>query len=71
NRGTVGIAHSGKDSGGSQFFITHTAVPHLDARYTIFGTVLTGMEAVDKITRGDTIYTVSIVEQKDKVEETN
>ncbi|MCP4580242.1 MAG: hypothetical protein GY839_01395, partial [candidate division Zixibacteria bacterium] len=43
NRGTVGIAHSGKDSGGSQFFITHTAVPHLDARYTIFGTVLTGM----------------------------
>lgn len=67
-RGMVGIAHSGKDSGGSQFFITLSPQPHLDARYTIFGNVLFGMEAADKITRGDTIYTVTIVEQETKEE---
>jgi len=66
NRGTVGVAHSGKDSGGSQFFVTLSDMPHLDARYTIFGTVLSGMEAVDKITRGDSIYMISIVEQENK-----
>ncbi len=66
NRGVVGIAHSGKDSGGSQFFITLSAQPHLDARYTVFGNVLSGMDVVDKINRGDTIYTVSIIEQEDK-----
>lgn len=68
DRGIVGIAHSGKDSGGSQFFITLSAQPHLDARYTIFGNVISGMEAVDKITRGDSIYTISIIEQ-DELEE--
>ncbi len=69
DRGMVGIAHSGKDSGGSQFFITLSAQPHLDARYTIFGNVLSGMEAVDNIVRGDTIYTVTIVEQEGKEDE--
>jgi len=68
DRGMVGIDHSGKDSGGSQFFITLSAQPHLDARYTIFGNVLSGMEAVDKIVRGDTIYTVTIVEKEGKEE---
>ena len=59
-RGTVGIATSGKDTGGSQFFITHSPQPHLEARYTIFGQVLAGMEAVDGIVRGDTIKEISI-----------
>jgi len=52
-RGTVGIAHSGKDTGGSQFFVTLSEQPHLNGRYTIFGEVTEGMEVVDLITPGD------------------
>jgi cyclophilin family peptidyl-prolyl cis-trans isomerase/HEAT repeat protein len=61
-RGSVGIATSGKDTGSSQFFITHSPQRHLDGRYTLFGKVLSGMATVDNIVRGDTIYTVRIVE---------
>ncbi len=52
-RGMVGIAHSGKDTGGCQLFITHSPQPHLNGRYTIFGRVLSGMDVVDKIEMGD------------------
>lgn len=52
-RGTVGIAHSGKDTGSCQLFITQAPQPHLDARYTIWGEVVSGMEVVDRIQRGD------------------
>ena len=53
-RGTVGNAHSGKDTGGSQFFVAHSPQPHLNGRYTIFGHVTDGMEVVDAIQPGDT-----------------
>lgn len=53
-RGAVGIAHAGKDTGGSQFFITHSPQPRLDGRYTVFGHVVKGMEVVDSIKQGDT-----------------
>src|SRR5207302_2321178 len=46
-RGTVGMALSGPDTGGRQFLITHSPQPHLDAKYTVFGQVVQGMEAVD------------------------
>jgi cyclophilin family peptidyl-prolyl cis-trans isomerase len=59
-RGTVGMALSGKDTGGSQFFITHTPTPHLDGRYTGFGWVAAGMDAVDKVRQGDVIERVEI-----------
>ena len=59
-RGTVGMALSGKDTGGSQFFITHTPTPHLDGRYTVIGWVAAGMETVDKIRPGDLIQRVEI-----------
>jgi cyclophilin family peptidyl-prolyl cis-trans isomerase/HEAT repeat protein len=59
-RGMVGMAHAGKDTGGSQFFITHSAQPHLDGRYTIFGRVVTGMEVVDTILVEDVIQKVEI-----------
>jgi cyclophilin family peptidyl-prolyl cis-trans isomerase len=62
-RGTVGMALSGKDTGGSQFFITHAPQPHLDGGYTVFGQVVTGMEVVDQITRGDVIEKITIVLQ--------
>ncbi len=60
-RGVVGMASSGKDTEGSQFFITHTPQYHLDGKYTIFGFVTDGMEVVDKIIVGDKIESVKIV----------
>lgn len=60
-RGMVGIAHAGKDTGGSQFFITLSPQPHLDGRYTIFGKVTKGMEVVDQIAQGDA-FTVTVIE---------
>lgn len=58
--GAVGMANSGKDTGGSQFFITLSPQPHLDARYTLFGRVVEGMNIVQQIVRGDTIISVTI-----------
>ncbi len=62
--GAVGMALSGKDTGGSQFFITHSPQPHLDGGYTVFGKVLEGMDVVNHIARGDRIEHVEIVEAK-------
>jgi peptidyl-prolyl cis-trans isomerase B (cyclophilin B) len=55
-RGTVGIAHDGKDTGGSQFFVTLSPQPHLDGRYTVFGRVIDGMDVVERIERGDRFW---------------
>ncbi|MBU8871589.1 MAG: peptidylprolyl isomerase [Gemmatimonadales bacterium] len=52
-RAAVGIAHSGKDTGGSQFFVTLSEQPHLNSRYTVFGEVVKGMDVVDRIQIGD------------------
>lgn len=59
-RGKVGMALAGKDTGGSQFFITHSPQPHLDGRFTIFGEVTDGMDVVDKIQRGDVINEIQL-----------
>ncbi|HEX3108254.1 MAG TPA: peptidylprolyl isomerase, partial [Thermoanaerobaculia bacterium] len=60
-RGAVGMALSGPDTGGSQFFITHSPQPHLDGGYTIFARMTSGMTAVvDQIERGDVVETVTI-----------
>jgi cyclophilin family peptidyl-prolyl cis-trans isomerase/HEAT repeat protein len=62
-RGAVGMALSGKDTGGSQWFVTHSPQPHLDGGYTVFGRVNeTGMKVVDKIVRGDKIVKVEVQE---------
>ena len=62
-RGVVGMALSGKDTGGSQWFVTHAPQPHLDGGYTVFGRVNeTGMKVVDNIVRGDKIISVKITE---------
>jgi cyclophilin family peptidyl-prolyl cis-trans isomerase len=61
-RGAVGMALSGKDTGGSQWFVTHSPQPHLDGGYTVFGRVNeTGMKVVDRIVRGDKIVAIRIV----------
>jgi cyclophilin family peptidyl-prolyl cis-trans isomerase/HEAT repeat protein len=62
-RGAVGMALSGKDTGGSQWFVTHSPQPHLDGGYTVFGRVNeTDMNIVDNLARGDKIINVKIVE---------
>jgi len=58
--GAVGMASSGKDTEGSQFFITHSPQPHLDDRYTIFGYVTDGQNVVDEIRIGDKINSITI-----------
>jgi cyclophilin family peptidyl-prolyl cis-trans isomerase/HEAT repeat protein len=57
-RGTLGMALSGPDTGGSQFFITHSAQPHLDGGYTVFGEVVAGMDVVDRVVAGERIHRV-------------
>jgi cyclophilin family peptidyl-prolyl cis-trans isomerase/HEAT repeat protein len=59
-RGTVGMALDWEDTGGSQFFITHSPQPHLDARYTVFGRVVNGMDVVDQLVQWDVIRNVRI-----------
>jgi len=64
-RGTVGMALSGPDTGGSQFFITHSPQPNLDAKYTVFGHVVNGMDVVDKLQQLDVIERVRIWDGKE------
>lgn len=60
DRAILGMALSGKDTGGSQWFVTHAPQPHLDGGYTVFGRVVSGMEVVDKIERGDVVKSIRI-----------
>lgn len=59
-RGSVGMALDWADTGGSQFFITHSPQPHLDGRYTVFGQVVSGMDVVDRLQQWDTINTIRV-----------
>ena len=64
DRAALGMALSGKDTGGSQWFVTHAPQPHLDGGYTIFGRVVAGMDVVDRIARGDVIHSIVIGPKK-------
>lgn len=64
DRGAVGMALSGRDTGGSQWFVTHSPQPHLDGGYTVFGRVVSGMDVVDRIARGDRMRAVTITETR-------
>jgi cyclophilin family peptidyl-prolyl cis-trans isomerase/HEAT repeat protein len=59
-RGAVGMALGGRDTGGSQFFITLSPQPHLDGAFTVFGWVAQGMDVADKLRPGDLIERVSV-----------
>ncbi|MSP62427.1 MAG: hypothetical protein EXR72_19265 [Myxococcales bacterium] len=59
-RGVVGIALAGKDTGGSQLFICQADSPHLEGKFTAFGRVVSGMQAVDRLVVGDPILTIAI-----------
>ena len=60
-RGALSMAHRGKDTGGSQFFICLGDFPHLDGVHTVFGTVVEGLDVVDKLEAGDTMTQVVLV----------
>jgi len=58
--GTLSMAHAGKDTGGSQFFICHSPQPHLDKVHTIFGQVTQGMDVVNAIRKSDVITSIRV-----------
>ena len=58
--GTLSMAHAGKDTGGSQFFICHSPQPHLDKVHTVFGQVKTGMDVVNAIKQGDEVKSIRV-----------
>jgi cyclophilin family peptidyl-prolyl cis-trans isomerase len=63
-RGTVGMALSGPDTGGSQWFVTHSPQPHLNGLYTAFGRVVAGQDVVERVDQGDRILRVTISEAR-------
>lgn len=67
DRGVLSMAHAGKDTGGSQFFICHNRqnTQHLDGVHTCFGKVVEGIDVVDDIRPGDVIESVKIIEEND------
>jgi peptidyl-prolyl cis-trans isomerase B (cyclophilin B) len=58
--GTLSMAHAGKDTGGSQFFICHSPQRHLDGVHTVFGQVTKGMDVVNAIKGNDEITTIRV-----------
>lgn len=64
DRGVLSMAHAGRNTGGSQFFICHSRrnTAHLDRNHTCFGKVVEGLEVIDAIRQGDKMTTVEIVE---------
>jgi peptidyl-prolyl cis-trans isomerase B (cyclophilin B) len=65
DRGVLSMAHAGRDTGGSQFFICHsrTNTAHLDRNHTCFGKVVENVDVVDDIRQGDKILSVEVIEE--------
>jgi cyclophilin family peptidyl-prolyl cis-trans isomerase/HEAT repeat protein len=61
DRGALGMALSGPDTGSSQWFITHSPQPHLDGGYTVFGRVINGMDAVDRVVQEEPILSIRAI----------
>ena len=58
--GTLSMAHAGKDTGGSQFFICHSPQRHLDGVHTVFGQVTKGMDVVNQIAQNDAVTSIRV-----------
>jgi peptidyl-prolyl cis-trans isomerase B (cyclophilin B) len=63
DKGVLSMAHAGRNTGGSQFFICHNRIgtQHLDRNHTCFGKVIEGLDIIDKIQGGDKIIKISII----------
>ena len=63
DRGVLSMAHAGRNTGGSQFFICHNRqnTQHLDRNHTCFGKVIEGLEVIDSIQQGDKINSIEII----------
>lgn len=64
DRGVLSMAHAGRDTGGSQFFICHNRerTKHLDRNHTVFGKVVGGLDVIDQIQQGDEIIKIVVTE---------
>ena len=65
DRGVLSMAHAGRDTGGSQFFICHNRknTQHLDRVHTVFGKVTEGLDVIDDIRQGDVIQKIVVIEE--------
>jgi len=61
--GSLSMAHAGKDTGGSQFFIVHEPQPHLNGVHTVFGQVIEGLDSIYRIKQGDVMKEVKVWEE--------
>lgn len=63
DRGVMSMAHAGRNTGGSQFFICHNrqGTQHLDGNHTCFGRVTDGLDVIDQIEQGDTINSIEMI----------
>lgn len=61
--GSLSMAHAGKNTGGSQFFLVHEAQPHLDGVHTVFGQIIEGMDTMLRIRQGDVMQEVKVWEE--------
>ena len=64
DKGVLSMAHAGRNTGGSQFFVCHsrTNTAHLDRNHTCFGKVVEGVEVIDAISQGDKIVSITVIE---------
>ena len=64
DRGVLSMAHAGRNTGGSQFFVCHSRnnTSHLDGNHTCFGKVTEGLEVIDEIRQGDVITKITVIE---------
>ncbi len=67
-RGVISMAHAGKDTGGSQFFLVKAPQPHLDGIHTVFGNIIDGEEIIDQLKQGDKMEKVVIRNKSSAIE---